>query len=225
MQALADTVLASPISPDRLLDDFGLPGLAAILFVQCGLLIGFFLPGDTLLLAAGIALSLHTIHAPLAAYLIVAPVAAFVGNLLGYWIGYRAGPVIFHRPDSKLFRPDFVARSERFFTRWGWATVLVSRFVPVVRTVVPTLAGVGRMRLRDYVITSALGSIVWTDGMLLLGFWLGHIQFVREHVGWIDWLTLIVVLASLVPVSLHYVQGRRRLAARRRSPESSRDPA
>ncbi|HEX3930927.1 MAG TPA: DedA family protein [Nocardioides sp.] len=203
-------LLANPIAPDHLLSSFGLIGLAIILFAECGLLVGFFLPGDTLLLSAGIALAVGTIHTSLAAYLIVAPIAAVLGNVAGYWIGYRAGPVVFDRPNSKMFRPEYVARSEAFFDRFGWITILLGRFVPIVRTVTTVMAGVGKMRFTTYLVASIIGAIVWTDGILLLGHALGHIDFVRSHKGWIDYAVVVVVLLSLVPAGIHYLAGRRR---------------
>jgi membrane-associated protein len=203
-------VLANPIAPDHLLNSFGVLGLAAILFAECGLLVGFFLPGDTLLLAAGISLAVGTIHTPLAVYLIVAPIAAILGNLVGYLIGRRAGPVVFDRPNSRLFRPEYVTRSEQFFERFGWATVFLARFVPIVRTVVSVMAGVGRMPFGRYALATILGGIVWTDGILLLGHALGHIDWVRAHKGWIDYLVVIVVIVGLVPTLVHYFAGRRR---------------
>jgi membrane-associated protein len=205
-------LLASPISPDHLLDSFGLLGLALILFAECGLLIGFFLPGDTLLLSAGVSLAIGTIHTPLATFLVVAPIAAVLGNVVGYWIGYRAGPVVFDRPDSHLFRPEYVTKSQLFFDRWGWATIFLARFVPIVRTVATVMAGVGRMRFASYLVASILGGIVWTDGILLLGYALGHVEFVRAHKGWIDYVVIAVVVIGLVPTLLHYLQSRRRRA-------------
>ena len=210
MQQFAAMMLANPIAPDSLLDNFGLAGLGVILFAECGLLIGFFLPGDTLLLAAGIALSIGTIHASLAGYLVVAPIAAIAGNLVGYWIGHRAGPVVFDRPNSRLFRPEYVTRSRAFFDRFGWATVFLARFVPIVRTVATVMAGVSKMRFTTYAIATVAGGIVWADGVLLLGYALGHVDFVREHKGWIDWLVILAVLVSLVPTLIHYLRGRRK---------------
>lgn len=227
MQALAGATLASPISPDQLLSNFGLIGLAVILFAECGLLIGFFLPGDTILLAAGIELSLGTIHTPLAAFLVVTPIAAFLGNLVGYWIGWRTGPVVFDRPRSRLFRPEYVDRSHAFFERFGWATIFLARFVPIVRTVATVMAGVGRMRLVSYAIASAAGAIVWTDGVLLLGYALGHVDFVRRNKGYIDWLVVAAVVISLVPTLWHYRQTRRRRrgAATPKHAERAADPS
>jgi membrane-associated protein len=213
-------VLANPISPDTLLSNFGLAGLAAILFAECGLLVGFFLPGDTILLAAGIALSVGTIKTPLAAFLIVAPIAAVLGNVVGYWIGYKAGPKVFDRPNSKLFRPEYVTRSQAFFERFGVLTILLARFVPIVRTVATVMAGVSNMRFSLYLITSIIGGIIWADGVLLIGYGLGHVDFVRQHKGYVDYLVIAAVLVSLVPAGIHYLQGRRRQKAQRAAQES-----
>src|ERR1700712_4542373 len=117
-------LLANPLSPDSLLSgSAALLVLAIVLFAECGLLIGFFLPGDTLLFAAGIGIATGAINTSLAAFLIIAPIAAIIGNLVGYWIGYRAGPVVFDRPNSRLFRPEYVTRSQAFFERFGSWTI------------------------------------------------------------------------------------------------------
>lgn len=206
-------LLANPISPDNLLQgSAGLLVLAIVLFAECGLLVGFFLPGDTLLFAAGISLEIGTLHSSLASYLIVAPIAAVAGNLVGYAIGYRAGPVVFDRPNSRLFRPEYVERSHRFFARYGSWTIIIGRFVPIVRTVVTVMAGVGKMRFALYALYTAIGGVIWADGMLLLGHQLGKIQFVREHKGWVDYAIIAVVVLALIPTALHYWQGRRNRA-------------
>ncbi|MGH8860096.1 MAG: DedA family protein [Jatrophihabitantaceae bacterium] len=203
-------VLANPISPDTLLSNYGLIGLAIILFAECGLLIGFFLPGDTILLAAGISLSVGTITTPLAAFLVVAPIAAIAGNLVGYWIGYRAGPVVFDRPNSKFFRPEYVTRAQAFFDRWGVLTILLARFVAVVRTVATVMAGAGRMRFSLYAITTTVGGIIWADGVLLLGYALGNVKFVRDHKSYVDYLVIAAVVVSIIPAAIHYFQARRK---------------
>jgi len=209
---LASSVLASPLSPDKLLSgSAALVVLSLILFAECGLLIGFFLPGDTLLFAAGISIALGTITTPLWAFLVVAPIAAILGNLLGYWIGRGAGPRVFDKPDSNLFRPEYVGRAQQFFDRYGAWAVVIGRFVPIVRTVATVMAGVGRMNLGKYVLYSVIGGIVWADGVLLLGHALGHIQWVREHKSWIDYFVAIVVIVGLLPTLAHYLQMRRRV--------------
>ena len=215
-------LLANPISPDTLLSgSTALLVLAIVLFAECGLLIGFFLPGDTLLFAAGISISTGAIDTSLAAFLIVAPIAAIVGNLVGYWIGYRAGPVVFDRPNSRLFRPEYVQRAHVFFERFGAWAIILARFVPIVRTVATVMAGVGRMRFSLYALYSTIGGILWADGILLLGHQLGKIAFVRDHKGWVDAAVLVVIVLALVPVAVHYWQGRRQ---QRRRPTDAAIP-
>ena len=203
-------LLANPISPDNLLGSSALLVVTLILFAECGLLIGFFLPGDTLLFAAGIAIATGKIHTSLAAFLVLVPIGAVLGNLVGYWIGYRAGPRVFHRPDSRLFRPEYVQRSHEFFQRFGSWTILVGRFVPIVRTVATVMAGVGRMRFSVYALYSIIGGVIWADGVLLLGERLGHVKFVQDHKGYIDYAVVVVVVIGLIPAAIHYLQGRRR---------------
>lgn len=202
---------ASPLDTTHLLDSFGLAGLAIILFAETGLLVGFFLPGDTLLFSAGLLLATDKLHTPLIVWVIVAPVAAIIGNLVGYWIGRKAGPAVFDRPNSKLFRPEFVTRAESFFDRFGPLTVLLARFVPVVRTVATVSAGVSRMRLSVYIAYSVVGGIVWASGMILLGYWLGTFSFVRTTIApKLDLLIVAAVVVSLLPVVVHYLMGRRK---------------
>jgi len=205
---LAAQLLANPISPKHLLGSYGMTGLLIILFAECGLLIGFFLPGDTLLFSAGLLLAINdpAINLPSLPVLLVAlPIAAIAGNLVGYWIGREAGPKVFHRPQSRLFKPEYVVRSQRFFDRYGAATILIARFVPIVRTVATVMAGVGRMRFTLYVLLSVIGGIVWTDGVLLLGRWLGHIKVVRDTIApKIDLILIAVVVLSFLPTLIHW---------------------
>jgi membrane-associated protein len=204
-------VLANPLSPDTLLGGgTALLVLCAILFAECGLLIGFFLPGDTILFAAGISVSIGTIKTPFIAFLVAAPLAAIAGNLVGYWIGYKAGPKVFQRPESRLFRPEYITRSARFFERFGLLTVVIGRFVPIVRTVATVMAGVGKMRFGLYTIYTVIGGVVWADGVLFLGHALGKVAWIRAHKGWIDAAVVVVVVAGLIPAAVHFVQGRRR---------------
>ena len=210
MHPLAGALLANPISPDKLLSGSGaLLVLAAVLFAECGLLVGFFLPGDTLLFAAGISIATGRITGSLGSFLIVAPIAAILGNLVGYAIGYRAGPVVFDRPNSRLFRPEYVARSNAYFERFGLLTIIVGRFVPIVRTVATVMAGVGRMRMGVYVLCTVIGGVLWADGVLLLGHQLGKVRFVQQNKGYIDYAVVAVVVVSLLPAAAHYWQSRR----------------
>jgi membrane-associated protein len=213
MQQLAAQVLASPISPKHLLGSYGTIGLLIIIFAECGLLIGFFLPGDTLLFSAGLVLAIDdpAINLPrLPVLLISLPAAAILGNVVGYWIGRQAGPMVFHRPKSRMFKPEYVTRSHAFFERFGPATIIVARFVPIVRTVATVMAGASQMRYSVYVVFSVIGGIVWADGVLLLGYWLGHIKFVRDTVApKIDLILVSVVVLSLLPTAIHWWRTRK----------------
>jgi membrane-associated protein len=213
MHNVAAQVVASPISPHHLLGSYGLIGLVLIIFAECGLLIGFFLPGDTLLFSAGLVLAINdpAINLPgLPALLTSLPAAAITGNLVGYWIGRQAGPKVFDRPQSRLFKPEYVTRSHAFFERFGPATIIVARFVPIVRTVATVMAGVSRMRYSVYVLFSVIGGIVWTDGILLLGYWLGHIKFVRATIApKIDVILVSIVVLSVLPTAIHLWRSRK----------------
>jgi membrane-associated protein len=202
---LPSAVVTGFLDPTHLIDTFGLAGTMAVLFAECGLLIGFFLPGDSLLFTAGLLAAGGRI-APVWVLLILLPVAAVAGNLVGYWIGRTAGPTLFSRPDSRLFKAEYVARSRSFFERNGTRTVLLARFVPIVRTFVTVLAGVSRMDLRRYVVLSVVGGIAWAGGVTALGFWLGQVAVVRDHV---ELFVLAVVAVSLLPVGIELIRSRR----------------
>jgi membrane-associated protein len=193
--------LLSWLSPDHLLGSWGLLGLVLIIFAECGLMLGFFLPGDTLLFAAGVLVKKGTIDAPLWYVILLAFAASVVGNLVGYSVGRRAGPAVFKRPDSRLFRPDYVERTAAFFERWGpWAIVL-ARFVPVVRTFVTVMAGASRMSYRTFMVFTILGGALWTTSVTCLGYAFGNVALIADH---IELLLLAGVAVSVVPVAWHY---------------------
>ena len=207
-------IAASFLSPTHLIDTYGLVGLLIIIFAECGLLIGFFLPGDTLLFSAGLLVSNDLFHQPLWALLVLTPIAAILGNMLGYWIGYRAGPPIFDRPDSRLFKREHVDRAHAFFDRYGPATVFLARFVPVVRTFTTVVAGASSMKFRTYAIFTILGGLVWTIGVTIAGYYLGKISFIRDNVDLILILgVLAAVCVAIVPIALK-VFGKRGQPAR-----------
>jgi membrane-associated protein len=177
----------------------------AVLFAECGLLIGFFLPGDSLLFTAGL-LAADGRIAPLWVLLVALPVAAVAGNLVGYAIGRSAGPALFARPDSRLVRAAYVERSAAFFDRHGGRAIVLARFVPVVRTFATVVAGASRMDLRRYALYSVVGGVLWAAGLTLLGAALGQVTVVRQHV---ELFVLGVVALSLVPVLVELLRHRR----------------
>jgi len=137
--------------------------------------------------------------APLWLVLLLLPVAAVAGNLVGWWIGRKAGPAVFQREDSRLFKQRHVQRAQDFFDRNGARTIVLARFVPVVRTFATVMAGVARMDFRRFAFYSLVGGVVWTTAVTLLGYWLGHVALVRNH---IELFIVAVVAVSLVPVAV-----------------------
>lgn len=188
------------------LGPWALVGVALIIFAECGLLIGFFMPGDSLLFTAGL-LAVSTSFAPLWLVCIVLVIAAFAGNAVGYWIGRKAGPAIFDKPKSRLFKPKHVARTQQFFDKYGNRAIVLGRFVPIVRTFITVMAGVGQMEARRYLTYSAIGGVLWAAGATLLGAVLGQFAFVKNN---IELILIFVVLLSFVPIIIEFLRARRR---------------
>jgi membrane-associated protein len=200
------------LDPSHLIGTFGLIGVMVILFAECGLLIGFFLPGDSLLFTAGLVAAggLAGVSLPPLWVLMVAfSLAAVIGNLVGYWIGHRAGPAVFNKPDSKLFKAEYVEKSAAFFERNGAKTIVLARFVPIVRTFATVMAGASRMDFRRFTLFSVIGGVAWAAGVTALGYGLGGIQVVRDH---IELFILAVVAVSLIPVVVEFLRSRRKSA-------------
>ena len=191
------------------LDRGGLALAALIIFAETGLLIGFFLPGDSLLFIAGFLASKPKGLPHLPSLGLVVPVlvaSAFVGNQVGYLIGSRIGPSVFDRPDSRLFNQRNVVRTHAFFERHGTKALVMARFVPIVRTFVPVLAGVGKMKHRTFIIANAIGAVAWAGGVTVLGYFLGQVDVIKNN---IELAAIAIVAISLLPVGIEYVRHRR----------------
>ncbi|MCW2575093.1 MAG: conserved rane protein of unknown function [Modestobacter sp.] len=198
------------MDPQYLLNTFGLIGVLVIVFAETGLLVGFFLPGDSLLFTAGLisagGLAGITL-APLWVLLLLIPLAAIAGNLVGYWIGYRAGPAVFNRPNSRLFKAEYVEQAHAFFDKYGARTILLARFVPIVRTFATVMAGASRMDFRIYALYSVIGGIVWGAGVTALGHWLGQVDLIRHN---IELFAIVIVVISVIPIGIELLRARRR---------------
>jgi membrane-associated protein len=197
------------LQPDVIITWLGpwvLVGLALIIFAECGLLLGFFLPGDSLLFTAGVFVATGSIVYPLWLVCLILVVAAFIGNVCGFYIGRAAGPAIFDRPKSRLFKPEHVAKTHEFFEKYGNRAIVLGRFVPIVRTFITVMAGVAKMDPKRYLLYSAIGGVAWAAGVTILGFFLGQIPFVREH---IEGILILVVLVSLLPMIFEFLRARR----------------
>lgn len=188
------------------LGPWALVGLALIVFAECGLLLGFFLPGDSLLFTAGLFVAQGAIGAPLWAVCLLLVAAAFVGNVVGYYIGRAAGPAVFDKPESRLFKPKHVARTQEFFDKYGTRAIVLGRFVPIVRTFITVMAGVGRMDARRYFTYSLVGGVLWAAGVTALGFWLGQFAVVRDNV---EFMLILIVFLSVLPIVVEIVRARR----------------
>jgi membrane-associated protein len=197
------------IDPQYLLNTFGLIGVLVIVFAETGLLVGFFLPGDSLLFTAGLISAGGLVGitlAPLWVLLVLIPLAAIAGNLVGYWIGYRAGPAVFNRPNSRLFKAEYVEQAHSFFERYGARTILLARFVPIVRTFATVMAGASRMDFRVFALYSVIGGIVWGAGVTALGHWLGQVDVIRHN---IELFAIVIVVVSMIPIVTELLRARR----------------
>jgi membrane-associated protein len=199
------------LNPEDLLASGGLLLLGAIVFAESGLLIGFFLPGDSLLFIAGFlsssaATEVSDVQLSLPLVMLVATSMAIIGDQVGYIIGNKAGPALFNRPKSRLFDPAHVAKAQGFFDKYGARTIILARFVPIVRTFAPVVAGVGKMHYRTFVRYNIIGGLLWGSGLPLLGYYLGQFDIVKDH---IEIAVLAVVAISLLPVVVELINHRR----------------
>ncbi|QEE61828.1 DedA family protein [Salinibacterium sp. dk2585] len=196
------------LDPETLITGFGafaLLGVCLIVFSETGLLVGFLLPGDTLLIITGVLTFADVIEMDIWWVCLAIAVAAFLGGEVGYLIGHKFGPSIFERKESGIFSRENVERTNAFFSRFGGLSVILARFVPILRTFVPVAAGIGHMDYRKYSLYNAIGALIWGAGLTFVGFVLGYIppveQFVRQY---IDLILLIAVAATVIPTAFHY---------------------
>lgn len=197
------------VHPDRLIEAFGTIGLILVVFAESGLFFGFFLPGDSLLFTAGVFAARGDLTLPVV--LVGVFVAAVAGDQVGYAFGHNVGPALFRRPDSRFFKREHLDRAQRYFDEHGVKTIVLARFVPVVRTFAPIVAGAGSMPYRTFTLYNVLGGLLWGVGVTMLGFLLGEAVDIDRYL--LPVIGLIVV-ASFVPVLVEVRRSRRRSRAR-----------
>ncbi len=179
-----------------------------IIFAESGLMIGFFLPGDSLLFTAGLLSVSNTHLAPLPVLIVGCAIAAIAGDQVGYAFGKKVGPPLFSRPDSRLFKQKHLQKAEAFFDRHGSKTIILARFTPIVRTFAPIVAGASHMRYRTFVLYNVIGGVLWTTSMLSLGALLGKtFPGIGER---LDYVIVVIVALSLIPFAIEYLRHRRR---------------
>ena len=190
----------------------GLVVLAAIVFAESGLLVGFFLPGDSLLFFGGfLASSAGGHHLPALPWVaLTCAVAAIVGDQVGYLIGHRFGDALFNRPKSRFFDPANVQKAHAYFEKHGSKTIVLARFVPIVRTFVPTVAGVSKMDYRRFITFNVIGGLLWGAGITTLGYFLGEIDVVKNN---IELAAIVIVGISILPLAFEFYRHRKAAAA------------
>jgi membrane-associated protein len=229
------TLLAAlnPLDPTSLIRTFGTIGVLAIVFAETGLLVGFFLPGDSLLFLAGIAAAplaqqLVGLSLPLPVLLVGGPVCAIAGAQVGHMLGARYGRRLFSRPKSRLFKPEYVERAERYLTRFGPAkAIILARFIAVIRTMINPVAGVLGVPPRRFLVYNIIGGVLWTDGVLLAGYISARILGSRVDAATVDRyilpLVAVIIVLSLIPVAVEVLRGRREHRNRSDRQSSNRD--
>ena len=220
LRALGENLAFNPLDPKDLLHTLGLPGVWAIMFAETGLLVGFFFPGDSLLFLAGVAASPvadsifgEGARLSYVGLLIGAPICAIVGAQLGHWLGARYGRRMFDKPDSKLFKREYVEKAEYYFEKFGPAkAVVLARFIPIVRTFLNPVAGTLGMPARKFLIWNIVGAILWTDGIIVVGHLLAQQIYdaIGDHIDrYILPVVALIVLISLLPIIIEVLRERR----------------
>jgi membrane-associated protein len=195
------------LDPEWLISTFGLIGILVLVFAESGLLVGFFLPGDSLLFTTGLLVAGgRYLHQPLWLTCLLVGVAAVLGDQAGYLFGRRVGPALFKRPDSRVFRQENLTRAAAFLDRYGARAIILARFVPIVRTFTPIVAGAVHLHYRRFVIYNAVGGVLWGAGVTVLGYFLGQVPFVASH---IEVILVGIVVVSVVPVVIQLLRSRR----------------
>ncbi|MGW6280916.1 DedA family protein [Kribbella sp. NPDC055071] len=214
-------LLPSWMDPEYLLNwlgDWALWGTAAVVFIECGLLFPI-LPGDSLLFAVGLFIAAGTINVPLWLACVILTVAAFLGNVSGYYIGRALGTRLFRNPNARFLKPKYIEQTHDFFDRYGPRALVLARFVPIVRTFITIVAGAGKMDPKKFFLWTGIGAVLWACGVTLLGHALGNVGFIHKN---LEAALVLLVLISLIPMAVEYFLAKRR---NRRSGGDTAKPA
>ena len=196
------------VDPEKLIETVGTIGLFLVVFAESGLLIGFFLPGDSLLFTAGF-LSWRGDLPALPILLVGCFVAAVAGDQVGYAFGNKVGPALFRRPESRIFQQEYVEKAQAYFDKYGSRTIILARFVPIVRTFAPIVAGVGKMHYRTFVTYNVIGGLMWAVGVTSLGWLVGELLGEAIDVDkYLLPIIAVIILLSLIPVALEIKKAR-----------------
>lgn len=205
MQNLASSPL---LDAEALISGFGLLGIMATVFAESGLIVCFFLPGDSLLFTAGLLVANDQfLHQPLWVVMLAIAAAAILGDQFGYTFGRKVGGALFRRPNSRFFKQENAERAQEFMLKHGPKALVMARFIPVFRTFIPITAGVGRMPYRTFFLFNVIGAVLWSVSLTLVGYYLGQVAFVRDN---IEAIVIGIVLVSGIPIIIEGIKMRRR---------------
>lgn len=213
------------LNADSLIESFGtyaLIGIVLVVFIETGLLFPF-LPGDSLLFTAGMLVAQEQLDFPLWLLCLLLFIAAFAGDQVAYFIGRKAGPKIFNKPDSRFFKQSYIDQTNAFFDKYGGRAIVLARFAPFVRTYAPVAAGVGKMPYRHFVTYNVIGAFLWGVGITVLGYFLGQITFVHDN---IEAILVLIVFVSVLPIIIEVGRGwlAKRKAGKAAAASASTDP-
>lgn len=193
------------IDPKAIISTFGLIGVISIIFAETGLLIGFFLPGDSLLFTAGLLASQG--YLPFFPLMIGTFIAAVLGDSFGYWFGKKTGPALFSREDSKFFKKKYVSEAEIFYEKHGKKTIILARFIPIIRTFAPIVAGIARMDYKTFISFNIIGGFIWAVGLTLAGYFLGTV--VPDIDKYLLPIIILIIISSFIPGIVHILRSRK----------------
>jgi membrane-associated protein len=199
-------ILSFILDPHKIITVFGFVGVILVIFAETGLLIGFFLPGDSLLFTAGFLASQHLL--PFWPLAIGVFVAAAVGDSVGYWFGKKTGPALFAREDSRFFKKHYVEQAKNFYDQHGKKTIILARFMPIVRTFAPIVAGVATMDYRTFISYNVIGAFIWAFGVTIGGYFLGTV--IPNADKYLLPIIIVIILTSFIPAIIHMIRGRKK---------------
>ena len=202
--------LLSWLNPETIINKGGIYLLAFVIFAETGLFVGFFLPGDSLLFVAGLICGTRPELIPISVWLVIPIliICAILGNLTGYAFGKKVGENLYKRKDSLLFKRKYLDMTESYYKKHGLKTIFLGRFLPIIRTFAPILAGIIRMDFRSFFVYSVVGAVAWITLFILLGYFLGQFEVVKEN---LKWIVILLIVVTLIPVYTTYRSERKRM--------------
>ena len=198
-------IIQDVLEPQKIITTFGLIGVILIVFAETGLFFGFFLPGDSLLFTAGFLASQNLL--PLPILLVGTFIAAVVGDSVGYWFGKKTGASLFTREDSRFFKKEYVEKAKLFYEKHGRKTLILARFMPIIRTFAPIVAGVAEMKYKTFIVFNVIGAFIWTFGLTLGGYFLGKVIPDADH--YLLPIVILIIFVSILPGIVHILRERK----------------